>query len=181
MALTTFGGTYVRQLLPEAKACRVRRLRCLQCRCTHTVLPACLLGRARYGAQTLAPYLEQTPAQLWQSRLSDGPKDVTTLYRWLRRLKARLQTLIPLLQQALLELAPDTNLQPYQATVLKSTEPADTLALCQPGWWLTEQLLAVTSQLHQQPCGLSELAFLNYFSWQKTGQPLLAPTANAPP
>jgi len=56
-----------------------------------------------------------------------------------------------------------------------------TMALCQPGWWLTQQLLAVTAQLKQQPCGLSELAFLNYFSWQRTGQSLLTPVANAPP
>lgn len=181
---STFGGTYCRWLLPEGKVCRVRRLRCLECGGTHSVLPACMFGRVRYPEQTLAPYLEhkdKPAAAIWQNRLSDGPQDMTTLYRWLRRLKGRLQTLIPLLQQTLLELAPDTNIEPYQTTVLKSTAPSGTLALCQPGWWLIQQLLAVTEELRQQPCGLSELAFLNYFSWQRTGQSLLAPVANAPP
>lgn len=143
-----------------------------------------MFGRVRYPEQTLAPYLQHkagSAAAIWQNLLSDGPKDVGTLYRWLRRLKARLQTLIPLLQQTLLELAPDTNLEPYQATVLKSMGPPGTLTLCQPGWWLTQQLLVVTAQLKQQQCGLSELTFLNYFSWQTTGQSLLAPMANAPP
>lgn len=184
MTPSTFGGTYCRRLLPEGKVYRVRRLCCLKCGCTHSVLPACVFGRVHYPEQTLAPYLQHkagSAAAIWQNRVSDGPKDVTTLYRWLRRLKARLQTLIPLLQQTLLELAPDTNLETYQTTVLKSTSPPGTMALCQPGWWLTQQLLAVTAQLKQQPCGLSELAFLNYFSWQRTGQSLLAPVANAPP
>ena len=157
----------------------IRRVLCLQCRCTHAVLPAFLLGRIRYGAQTLAPYLESAkPTEVWQQNQSNGPEDLSTLYRWLRRLRGQLTTLLPLLQQTLMELVPDTGLEPYR-------DPALSFNSYQLALWLARQILAASENLLQSgnTAGpqLSPAAFLNYLCWQKTGRPLLSPPSKLPP
>ena len=165
----------------------IRLILCLQCRGTHAVLPAFLLGKVRYGTQTLSPYLEliqsncRKPVQVWQQNLADGPEDISTLYRWLKRLKASLTTLLPLLSEKLLELAPGSELEAYQTAVLKTTPEFSTLALCQLSFWLAQQILSVSGRLMQQTPHLSTTAFLNYLCWQKTGAHLLAPPAKPPP
>jgi len=184
--LTTFGGRYTRTLLPEGEPLSIRRVRCQDCLCTHAVLPAFLPDQVRYGAQTLAPYLENTqavpPIAVWQQNLSDGPEDASTLYRWLRRFRANLKRILPLLQQALLELAPDAEIENYQTAVLETvSEPLATVALCQLSFWLAGQLLTVSGHLLQCSPRLSPVAFLNYFCWQKIGATLLSPPVNGPP
>ena len=88
--VTTFGGSYTRKLLPEGRMMRVRRVRCLICCITHVLVPAVLMGRIRYPSETLAPYLESAnPTAAWQQNQSNGPEDLSTLYCWLRRLKAQ--------------------------------------------------------------------------------------------
>lgn len=151
------------------------------------MLPAFLPGKVRYGAQTLTPYLEliesrsQNPVQVWQQNLADGPEDVSTLYRWFRRLKTSLTTLLPLLSEKLIELAPNSEIEPYQTAVLKTSGELTTLALCQLSFWLAQQILTVSGQLLEQTPHLSIIAFLNYLYWQKTGRCLLSPPAKAPP
>lgn len=186
IALTTFGGTYTRTLLAEGTPLAIRRVRCQECLCSHAVLPACLFRRVRYGSETLTPYLENTqttlPITIWQQNLSDGPEDVSTLYRWLRRLRVHLNRLLPLLQQALLELVPDADIKGYRTAVLETaSEPLATVALCQFSFWLAGKLLTVSGHLLQQSPDLSPITFLNYFCWQKTGTTLLSPPAKAPP
>lgn len=115
---------------------RVRRVRCLICRTTQAVVPAVLMGRIRYPSETLAPYLESAkPTEVWQQNQSNGPEDLSTLYRWLRRLRAQLTMLLPLLQQTLLELVPDTGLEPYR-------DPALSFNSYQLALWLARQILA---------------------------------------
>ena len=165
----------------------IRRVLCLQCKSTHAVLPVFLLGRVRYGAQTLTPYLEllqsrsQNPVEVWQQNLADGPEDISTLYRWFRRLRFSLTTLLPLLSEKLLELSPNSKLEPYETAVLKTTPDLTTLTLCQLSFWLGEQILDVSGQLLQQTPHLSIIAFLNYLCWQETGRPLLSPPSKLPP
>ncbi len=154
---------------------RVRRVRCLICCITHVLVPAVLMGRIRYPSETLAPYLESAnPTAAWQQNQSNGPEDLSTLYCWLRRLKAQLTMLRPLLQQTLLELAPDIGLEPYR-------DPALSFNSYQLALWLAKQILAASENLLQQPPQLSPAAFLNYLCWQKTGRPLLSPPSKAPP
>jgi hypothetical protein len=185
---TTFGGAYTRSLLPEREQLPIRRVRCLECECTHAVLPAFLFGQVLYSTGTLAPYFELAQSQslrpmtVWQQNLSDGPEDVSTLYRWLRRLASSLATLLPFLQQTLLELSTASELQAYQTAILRSScEPHSTMALCRLSWWLAEQLLTVSSQLLESTPQISTVAFLNYFCWQKTGATLLSASAKSPP
>ena len=118
---------------------------------------------------------------MWQQSLSEGPEDISTLYRWFRRLRASLSTLLPLMQEKLLELAPDSELQPYQNAVLKSASQLSTVALCQLSFWLAEQLLTASDQLLQQTPQIATVAFLNYLCWQKSGRLLLSPPAKPPP
>lgn len=115
---------------------RVRRVRCLICRTTQAVVPAVLMGRIRYPSETLAPYLESAkPTEVWQQNQSNGPEDLSTLYRWLRRFRAQLTMLLPLLQQTLLELVPDTGLEPYR-------DPALSFNSYQLALWLARQILS---------------------------------------
>lgn len=167
---------------------KIRRVRCPACPRTHAVLPAFLLGQVRYGAGTLTPYLELaetqclTPVTVWQQNLSDGPEDISTLYRWFGRLKVRLATLLPFLQDKRLELAPDSELERLETAILKaSSQPLSVTALCQLSWWLSEQILTVSGQLLERPPQMGAVAFLNYLCWRKTGAMLLSPPANAPP
>jgi hypothetical protein len=112
---------------------------------------------------------------IWQQSNSDGPEDISTLYRWLRRLRSNLGKLLPILHEKYMELASAAELKPYQITVLKTTsEPLNSMAVCQLSWWLAHQLLTVSGQLLEQTPQLSTLSFLNAFCWQKTGRTLLS-------
>jgi len=181
MAPTTFGGAYSRSLLPGGEFVKVRRIRCLECLVTHALLPAFLLGQVRYGADTLTPYLKLahteslTALTVWQQNKANGPEDFSTLYRWLRRLGARLATLLPFLHQRLLEWAPDSELKEFETAILKaSSQPLSITALCQLVWWLSEQLLTVSGQILEQTPPMGVVAFLNYLCFRKTGATLLS-------
>lgn len=180
---TTFGGVYVRSLLFANEQLKIRRVRCRECSCTHAVLPAFLLGQVRYPTATLTPYLELAhteslnPVAVWQLSKADGPADLSTLYRWLRRLRGRLTALLPFLHEELLELAPETILKASS----KPLPQLSTMALCEFSWWFSEQLLTLTDQLLQHTVKMSPVAFLNYLCWRKTGVTLLSSLANPPP
>lgn len=176
---------------------------CRICNVTHAVLPSFLLGRVHYSSHTLTPYLEQaaqhnlSAIQVWQRDKSDGPRDGKTLYRWLKRLRSRLPILLPRLKQELVMLAPHVDLTPLTDFILRAaavpegpkapparaSEPAmlDPVALCQSGFWLSQQLLAVSGELLATTPELGPVSFLNYFCWQQNGFALLSPLAKPPP
>jgi hypothetical protein len=142
------------------------------------VLPACLFEHIRYTASILEPYFSSTsqrPVAIWQQHDSDGPEDISTLYRWLRRLRKNLGRFLPFLHEEYMELASAVELGAYQTAVLRtSSEPLDSMALCWLSWWLADQLLTVSGQLLEQTPELSTMSFLNTFCWQKTGRTLLS-------
>jgi len=176
-------------------------VRCRICNVTHAVLPSFLLGRVHYSSHTLTPYFEQavknnlSAIQVWQRALSDGPRDGKTIYRWLKRLRSRLPILLPRLKQELMLLAPHTDLTPLQnfilnAASLGSEVPMHTeippamlnpLALCQCGFWLSQQLLAVSGELLAITSELGPVSWLNYFCAQKNRGALLSPLDKPPP
>jgi hypothetical protein len=192
-----FCGTYWRKIRPTRTRIWIRRVRCRICNVTHAVLPSFLLGRVHYSSHTLAPYVEQavknnlSAIQVWQRDLSDGPRDCKTLYRWLKRLRSRLPILLPRLKQELLMLAPHVDLTPLQNFILRAAAvpegpeapPAmlDPVALCQSGFWLSQQLLAVSGELLTTTPELAPVSFLNYFCWQKNRCALLSALGKPPP
>jgi hypothetical protein len=125
------------------------------------------------------------PVAVWQLSKADGPEDPSTLYRWLRRLRGRLTSLLPFLHAELLQLAPETELKQIETAILNaSSEPIgqlSSMALCQLSWWVAEQLLALSGQLLQHTVKMSPVAFLNYLCWRETGVTLLSSRANPPP
>jgi hypothetical protein len=145
------------------------------------VLPAFLLGHAHYTTTTVAPYLDYIAthksvsiAAAWAHDPADGfPLDLTTLYRWFKRLAFRLTFLLVMLEKELLDLVPETQLAAMEKLIVKratirprqarltSSSPADTTnaqasaltlhALCQSNLWLTKQLLRTTDKLLHTP------------------------------
>lgn len=165
---------------------------------THAVIPSFLLGRVHYASPTLTSYLKLavtqnlSAIQVWQRGLADGPRDSKTLYRWLKRLRSRLPTLLPRLKQELMMLAPHIDLTPLQNFILNAVPevPAHTeippamlspLALCQCDFWLSQQLLAVSNELRVGNPELGPVAWLNYFCWQTRHTALLSPPGKPPP
>jgi hypothetical protein len=193
-----FCGTYWRKIRPTGTRVWIRRVCCRICNVTHAVLPSFLLGRVHYSSHTVTTYFEQavkhnlSAIQVWQRDLSDGPQDRKTVYRWRKRLLSRLPLLLPRLKQELLMLAPHLDLTPLKNFILHAVPevPAPTaaspamlspLALCQCGFWLSQQLLAVSSELLAITPDLAPVSFLNYVCWQKNHLALLAPLDKPPP
>lgn len=200
-----FLGAYWRQPLPELPPLWIPRVRCKNCRVTHAVLPAFLFAYMRYTTRTLTVYVEQaahtslSPIETWNQGLADGPENPETLYRWLRRLRPRLATLLPLLKSQLLTLNPAFDFSPLERFVLKfkknspqhvelkpspqsqtatpSAPPAtlSMVALCALSYWLSQHLLQLAGELLQTPSALLPVAFLNYLAWQKIGVTLISP------
>jgi hypothetical protein len=203
-----FLGAYFRQPLPELPPLWIPRVRCKNCLVTHAVLPAFLFAYMRYTTATLTVYVEQaahpafaglSPIETWNQGLADGPENSETLYRWLRRLRPRLATLLPLLKGQLLTLNPAVDFSPLESFILKfkktsrlsvaqkpspqaqtatpSSPPAtlSMVALCAISYWLSQHLLQLAGELLQTPSALSPVTFLNYFAWQKIGVTLISP------
>ena len=197
-----FGGSYCRKPLPDQAILVIPRVRCKACGVTHAVIPAFLFAYVRYPTTTLATYVEQAarhsqpPQTTWALGLADGPESVETLYRWLRRLKARLRALLPALQNELLKLEPAFDLPALQESVLRaqrsSSAPAKSsqsassssmsiAALCALSYWLSQYILQKAGEFLQAEATLSPVAFLNYFCWRKFGVALISPTQPRPP
>ena len=170
---------------------------CQICNVTHAVLPSFLLGQVHYSSHTLTTYFEQavkhnlSAIQVWQRDLAAGPRDPKTVYRWLQRLRSRLPILLPRLKQELLMLAPHLDLTPLKNFILGAaampegpeapSAMLDPVALCQSGFWLSQQLLAISGELLTVTSELGPVSLLNYFCWQKNGFALLSPLAKPPP
>lgn len=195
-----FLGAYFRQPLPNLSPLWIPRVRCKNCLVTHAVLPAFLFAYMRYTTRTLADYVEQAainslpPIETWNQGLADGPQNPETLYRWLRRLRPRLATLLPLLKSQLLTLNPAFDFSPLERFVLKfkktsrqaveqkpspqapTATPLSMVALCAISFWLSQHVLQLAGELLQMPSPLSPVAFLNYFAWQKINVTLISPS-----
>jgi hypothetical protein len=207
-----FLGAYFRQPLPELPPLWIPRVRCKNCLVTHAVLPAFLFAYMRYTTATLSIYVEQaannslSPIETWNQGLADGPENSETLYRWLRRLRPRLATLLPLLKSQLLTLNPAFDFSPLERIILKfkknsrqpvveqkpspqspTTTPSSSpvtlsmVALCALSYWLSQHILQLAGDLLQTPSLLSPVAFLNYFAWQKIGVTLISPPPKSRP
>ena len=171
---------YARKPLPNGEELTIQRVRCKICLKTHALIPTFLFGQVRHSNQTISPYVGQfiekqtTIGSLFNSPGSPkAPEDISTLYRWFKRLIIRCKKLLPLLKQELINLTPQTDLTELEAIILgKNIDSA--YHICRATWLLSEKLLQVSSELLHSEISLTPLTFLNYFCWQNTGKPLLA-------
>lgn len=203
-------GTYGRKPRPHGAEIRIQRFFCLVCHHTCSVLPAFLLGHVHYTMTTVAPYVDYLAthasasiAEAWAHDAADGfPLDLTTLYRWFKRLTFRLTFLLTGLEKELLNLTPETELASLEKLIVRRAtirqrhagrSPADTIspqasaltlhALCQSNLRLAKQLLRTTGKLLGTPQDktFTPVAFLNLFCCQKTEQALLSPLPQKTP
>jgi hypothetical protein len=171
---------YSRKPLPNGEELTIQRVRCKICLKTHALIPTFLFGEVRHSNQTISFYVEQfikqqtTIGKLFGDPKSpNSPEDISTLYRWFKRLIIRCRSLLPLLKQELINLIPQTDLTEFETIILGKNIDSP-YHICRATWLLSEKLLEVSSELLQSEISLTPLTFLNYFCWQNTGNPLLA-------
>ncbi len=167
---------YPRKSLPKNEIIIIHRIRCSSCKTTHALLPAFLFGKIRHTNETIAPYVEVfTEEGTTINRVSQhqqvpqAPKEISTLYTWFKRLNQRCKELLPLLQEELKKL----NLQNILQSIIKDNDDSDNHQI-QKVYYIAKQLTKLSQQYDCQGKQLSPLIFLNYFYWEKTGQPLLS-------
>jgi hypothetical protein len=192
--LFIFWGSYLRKLLPAGELLPIQRVRCKQCKRTHALLPAFLLGSVRHPALTIHYYFQQwidSPlpvSGLWikAGEVMEAPRSLSTLYSWINRFRHRCEQLLGPLKEALLALTPQLQLEGLQENILHLSSFTNerryvlsktTVRLC---WYSAQALLAESHRLLHSEITLSPTTFLNYFCFQKTGNPLLAPLARPP-
>jgi hypothetical protein len=158
------------------------------------LLPAFLLGRVQHPAPTIHYYFQQwidSPlpvSGLWikAGEVMEAPRSLSTLYCWINRFRHRCEQLLGPLKEALLALTPQLQLAGLQENILQLSSftsenhyglSKSTVRLC---WYLAQALLAESQRLLNSEISLSPTTFLNYFCFQKTGRPLLAPLARPP-
>lgn len=178
--LFTTWSKYTRKSLPGSELLLIQRVRCCNCEVTHALLPTFLFGKVRHTAETITCYVEQfieekaTIPQLFSNPNSpQAPQEISTLYRWFKRLVFRCKTLLPLLKKELIELNPQTDLKQLEQIMLDKdmTSPNH---ICKTAWLLSDKLLLLCEKhLQSENSSLTPLTFLNYFCWQKTGDLLL--------
>jgi hypothetical protein len=108
----------------------------------------------------------------------------------LGQVRYTIQTLAPYLEQAVRHSLRPIKVNPKdlsralspRAASAKAAVPLNPMMLCGSGFWLSTKLLAVSGKLLRHKPKITPLAFLNYFSWQKTGAALLSTKdASRPP
>jgi len=168
---------YTRESLPNNEIITIQRIRCSDCKVTHALIPAFLFGKIRHTNETIAPYVElfvaeETTIGQISRHLSapQAPKEISTLYRWFKRLADQCKQLLPKLQQEIKKNIPKNNFKSF----IKDTHVDSANYQIQDIYSMAEQLIKLSQQCDHQGNLLSTLIFLNYFCWQKTGQPLLA-------
>lgn len=175
-----FWGCYPRKLLPTGEQLTIQRVRCKNCLTTHALIPTFLFGQVRHTNATISYYVAQfiekqtTIGTLFNSpNAPTAPEDISTLYRWFKRLIIKCKKLLPLLKQELINLIPQTDLKELETIILGKNMDSP-YHICRASWLLSAKLLEVSSELLQSEISLTALTFLNYFCWQNTGKPLLA-------
>lgn len=105
----------------------------------------------------------------WQKWLT-MPIDLSTACRWLGRLRAQIQTALPLMRQHLLTLRPEAPLGPPPVSA-----PRDDATLLERFLAVSDQLFQAATALTAEPPTTTLFGFINTFLAQKTGRALLAP------
>ena len=167
---------YSRNSLPHDREIIIQRMRCCDCNITHALLPAFLLGKIRHTHKTIARYIEQfvaqqtTISQLYkQPSDQQVPPEISTVYRWFNRLAHQCKQLLPFLQQQFNKRGPQNNFK----SLIKDTNADSNNYQIQYVYRMAQQFINLSPQYDHQGNLLSPIIFLNYFCWQKTGQPLL--------
>ena len=167
---------YSRHSLPHEREIVIQRMRCCACNITHALLPAFLLGKIRHTHKTIAPYIEQLVAQ--QATISQinkqpndqqAPKEISTVYRWFKRLADQCKQLLPFLQRQFNKRGCENNFK----LLINDTNADANHYHIQYIYRLAQRFIKLSPQYDHQGNLLSPIIFLNYFCWQKTGQPLL--------
>lgn len=168
---------YSRNSLPDAREIIIQRMRCRDCHVTHALLPAFLLGKIRHSSETIAPYVEQfvahqtTISQLYKRPTDQHvPPEIATVYRWFNRLAHQAKQLLPLVHQQFNKCGSQSSFQ----SMRQDTKANANNYQIQELYIMAEQLIKLSPSCDHQGNLLSPFIFLNYFCWQKTGQPLLA-------
>jgi hypothetical protein len=137
-------------------------------------LPSFLLADRSFAVaaaeQLVATYMKQP--ENWQQQLP-LTMDLSTAYRWLRRLSNQANTSLPDIRKALLKLKTDDQLtQPFQTKVAPVTSNHD---LLKRFFTFAQQLLeAVLYLAKPKPVADTNVfTFLNYFLATHTGKALL--------
>ncbi len=110
----------------------------------------------------MAQFIKQqtTIGELFRSPTSPrAPQEISTLYRWFKRLIIRCKSLLPLLKKELLNLIPQTDLTELEAIILAKNIDSP-YHICRASWLLSEKLLQVSSELLQSEISLTPLTFL---------------------
>lgn len=169
-------SSYPRTSLPNEQLIIIQRMRCSECKVTHALIPAFLLGKVRYTYETIAPYIEQFVEQeisiskiYQQPTDQQAPQEISIVYRWFKRLTDKCKQLLPLLQQEINKHSSKNKLK----SQIKDTNVDSNNYQIQHVYTMAEQLVKLSQQCDAGGSLLSPLIFLNYFCWQKTGQPLL--------
>jgi hypothetical protein len=189
-----FWGSYLRKLLPGGELLPIQRVRCKGCWCTHALLPVFLLGKVRHTSPTIHYYFQQwvestlPVSRLWieAGEVLEAPRSLSTLYCWINRFRQGCEQLLGYLKEAILELTPQITLDDLQENILRLKDftnehhyvlSKSTARLC---WHSAQVLLAESHRLLNNEITLNPTTFLNYFCFQKTSYPLLAPLARPP-
>ena len=170
-------SSYSRTSLPNEQLIIIQRMRCSECKVTHALIPAFLLGKVRYTSETIFHYIEQFVEQeTGLSQIYKQPTEqqtlpeISTVYRWFKRLTNKCKQLLPLLQQ---EIKKHSAKNKFKSQI-KDTNVDSNNYQIQHIYSMAEQLVKLSQQCDAKGSLLSTLIFLNYFCWQKTSQPLLA-------
>jgi transposase-like protein len=167
-------GYYQRQGLPLVTSINIQRVRCTRCGRTTNVLPSFLLAHRSYAVvaveQLVARYLHQ--ADVWKKSLNINI-ELSTAYRWLRRLIEQANTSLPDIRTALLNLKPN-----FQLTGQLNDKPAPLTSkrdLLKRFITLSEQLFQAVVRLVEPktPVPSDPFCFLNYFLAIQTEKALL--------
>lgn len=167
-------GYYRRQGKPLLNAIRIQRVRCKKCGRTSNVLPSFLLAYRSFAVaaaeQLLMTYINR-PYD-WRQALK-LMIELSTAYRWLRRLSQQANRSLADIRTALLDLKPDypldRQIKGKPALLLTNRELLIRFVN------LSQQLLqaAVRLNSNKQPLSTNSFCFLNYFLATQTGRALL--------
>lgn len=167
-------GYYQRQGNPLVNAIRIQRVRCKKCGRTSAVLPSFLLAYRSFAVaaaqQLLMTYINHPND--WHQALQ-LMIELSTAYRWLRRLSQQANRSLADIRTALLNLKPEYPLNKHINGKLASL--TSTRELLIRFITLSQQLLQAAIRLNsnKQPLSTNLFCFLNYFLASQTGKALL--------
>ena len=167
-------GYYKRYTLPLPGVIRVQRIRCMNCGHTTNVLPSFLLAHKSYQVSELQELVLQVIKQPMDWKKSpDIVIDLSTAYRWLRRLKQQALQSLPTIRTKLLRIKPDHPVM--DATNVQSEPLTATHVILKRFLSLTRQLFTAALCLVDKngPENADLFCFLNHFLAKETGSALL--------